>query len=571
MENENWKDLPDTGNPEPADTELTEADLEAQRWLEELLASTDPDPLIGAEVLAELPAEPEISTEPELSVQPEIPEGLELSAAPEAQEEPVSQSQEEEAHWFEQLESPVDSAPEIGTDEHAVSAHEMTDMADMELEKIIQEAMSEDWDISAIEREILSEPIEEAFPAEGITEDVSTDLYTDGGEDPDAQEGPVRKVRPKRRNGYGLFGLPHLVSTAIWAAICITIGITLGRLIWVCAADVLAFGRPDRDVEITITEADTLDTITEKLYNAGLIKYPQLFKFYADLADVEEEGKISRGTFTLNTQYDYHALVGGMSSSSSYRKTIEVVIPEGYTCAQIFAKLEEYGVCTAAELEQYCVESEFASYWFLEDVPKGTKYCLEGFLFPDTYEFYVGATPKEVFIKLLAGFENQFDEEMVAQLEVLNQTLEAMYKSHGASERFVPLTVKDVVTVASMIEKETAYSGESPTIASVIYNRLSDPYNYPKLQIDATVVYALGGKNDLTSDDLKFDSPYNTYLYDGLPPGAISNPGAFSLKAALNPADTDYRFYALDPTAEYPQHKFFKTLKEHEAFLKSLE
>ena len=552
MDNELKKELPEQGLPEtdtfaPEQTELTESDLEAQRWLDELLAATEPDPLPLSD---EAPA-----------VEPEISAPGETEAAGEPEDE----------HWFDQLEAPVEDVPEIGTDEHAVSAHEMADMADMELEKIMQEAMSEDWDIAAIEQEILSEPIEEAFPAEGITPDGASDLYTDGGEDPETDEGPVRKVRPKRKNGYGLFGLPHLVSTAIWAAICITIGITLGRLIWVCAADVLAFGRPDRDVEITITETDTLDTITQKLHNAGLIEYPELFKFYAKLADVEEDGKISRGTFTLNTQYDYHALVGGMSSSSSYRKTIEVIIPEGYTCAQIFAKLEENGVCTAAELEQYCTQSEFASYWFLEDVEKGTKYCLEGFLFPDTYEFYIGSTAKEVFIKLLAGFEAHFDEEMVAQLEVLNQTLEAMYKKHGASDKFVPLTLKDVVTVASMIEKETAFSGESPTIASVIYNRLSDPHNYPKLQIDATVVYALGGKNDLTAEDLKFDSPYNTYLYDGLPPAAISNPGSFSLKAALNPSETDYRFYALDPTAEYPQHRFFKTRKEHEAFLKSLE
>ncbi len=540
MENELNKDLPEIHIP--ADNpELSEADLEAQRWLEELLAATEPDPL----------------------PQPEEPPAAETEEAA----QPEAQPQED--HWFQQLESPLDAAPQIDADAYAVASHEMANMADMELEKIMHEAKSEDWDMAAIEQEILTETIEEAFPGDNIAESQSGDLYTDGGEDPDVPVDTERKVRPKRKSGYGLLGLPHLLSTAIWAVICVAVGITLGRLLWVCAADILAFGRTNQDVVVTITATDTLDTITDKLHDAGLIKYPQLFKFYADLTGVEEKGKISQGTFTLNTGYDYHALVGGMSSSSSYRTTTQVVIPEGFTCAQIFAKLEESGVCTAAELEQYCMESEFSSYWFLEDVEKGSKYCLEGFLFPNTYQFYVNSTPREVFIKMLSGFENQFNEEMVAQLETLNKTIKALYAANGASEKYVPLTVHDVVIVASMIEKETAYSGESPTIASVIYNRISDPYNYPTLDIDATLVYALG-KNELTAEDLAMDHPYNSYKKEGLPPGAISNPGLFSLKAALAPADTQYHFYALDPTAEITSHRFFKTYQEHKDFLASL-
>ncbi len=545
MENEKNKDLPEldwlesdvTDSEMPA---LTQEDLAAQKWLEELLSTPEEDPLPQIDAV---PAEPEVPAE-----------------AP-----------AEDDHWFRQLESPLEDAPEISTDEHALSDHEMSDIADMELDKIMHEAMSEEWDLAAIEHEILSEPIEEAFPDKSITDKIVEDLYTDGGEKPEEDPDPQRKVRPKRKSGYGLFGLPHLVSVGIWAAICITIGITLGNLIWVCAADVLAFGRPDMDVEITITADDTLDTITEKLHDAGLIQYPQLFKFYADLTGVEEKGKISQGTFTLNTMYDYHALVGGMSSSSSYRSTTDVVIPEGFTCAQIFAKLEEYGVCTAAELEKYCEENEFSSYWFLEGVEMGSKYCLEGFLYPNTYQFYVNSTPREVFIKMLGGFEAQFDEEMVAQLEVLNEKLKEMYKANGASEKYVPLTVRDIVIVASMIEKETAYSGESPVIASVIYNRLTDPYEYPHLDIDATLVYALDGKQDLTAEDLALDHPYNTYKIEGLPPGSISNPGEYSLKAALNPSETGYHFYALDPTAEITSHRFFKTYKEHKDFLDSLE
>lgn len=482
--------------------------------------------------------------------------------------------------WLDELLASPDTGDEIGADEHAVSAHGMSHLSDMELEKIMQEAMSDDWDLDAIlASEALdeSEPENTSYEGDSPAEPAPAAVYSDDGippEDEEEENGVPRKVRPKRKKGYGAFGLPHLASVAIWIMLAVFIGFSLGRLIWVCAADVLAFGRQDQNVTVTIEESDTLDTITQKLYDAGLIKYQSLFKMYAKLSKVEEKEKISVGTFELNTLYDYHALVAGMSASSSYRVTIDVTIPEGYTCAQIFALLEEKGVCTAAELESYAMESDFADYWFLEDVEKGTKYCLEGFLFPDTYNFYTNSTAKQVFIKMLGRFESQFDEELQAQIEELNNRIAAKYKANGLSQTYIDqhkLTIKEIVTIASMIEKESAHTGEIRDISSVIYNRLTNPGNYPKLNIDATVVYALGGKADLTEEDLKVDSPYNTYLYEGLPPGPISNPGMFSLKAALNPTDTGYYFYALDPTAEVRGHRFFKTYQEHMNFLKSLE
>ena len=469
---------------------------------------------------------------------------------------------------------------EIATDEQAVGSHPMADISDMEFEKIMQEALSEEWDLEDI-------AAEELIP-DAQTEDFLDNDYADTDEDAleydqESESAPVqeeeepddgsipRKVRPKRKNGYGLFAIPHLISTGIWAALILLIGISLGRLLWLGAADVLAFGRQDKTVTITITTADTLDTITNKLHNAGLIKYPNLFKMYAKLAKVEEKGKISAGTFELNTLYDYHALVGGMSATSSYRETVEVMIPEGYTCAQIFAMLEENGVCTVAELENYAATSEFSSYWFLEGAPRGHKYCLEGFMYPDTYEFYTNDTPQRIFHKFLSRFDDMFSDEMVAQIDELNERLAQMYRSRGLSQTYIDenkLTIYEVVTIASMIEKETAHTGEIRTISSVIYNRLTNPGNYPYLNIDATLVYALGGKTDLTAEDKKFDNPYNTYLYKGLPPGPISNPGMFSLKAALDPLDTGYYFYALDPSIH--EHKFFKTYDEHKNFLASL-
>ncbi len=464
--------------------------------------------------------------------------------------------------WLDELLEKPKTRDALQEDKDAVSGHDMPILSDMELEKILREAYDEDWG---------AEPAAPATPAAQTPQEASKapgqPQAVENTEEPGAVE---RKVRPKRKGGYGFFGLPHFVAVIIWILIAVFIGVSLGRLIWVCATDLLAFGRPDRDVTITITDSDNLDTITDKLYNSGLINYPELFKMYCQLAKVEEKDKISVGTFELNTMYDYHALVGGMSATSSYRQTTTVMIPEGYSCAQIFALLEEKGVCSVADLEKYATESDFAGYWFLEGVERGHKYCLEGFLFPDTYEFYTNATPKSVFIKFLNRFDNQFTQEMKDQLVTLNERISAMYKKRGYSQEYIKthqLRVVDLITVASMVEKESAHSGESVDIASVIYNRLTSP-SFPFLNIDATVVYALGGKTDLTAEDLRVESPYNTYTTEGLPAGPIANPGILSLKSSLNPSDTSYYYYALDPSAESREHKFFKTYQEHLDFTK---
>jgi len=147
-----------------------------------------------------------------------------------------------------------------------------------------------------------------------------------------------------------------------------------------------------------------------------------------------------------------------------------------------------------------------------------------------------------------------------------------MMRQDGRSQEYIDahqLTLKDVVIVASLIEKETASAEEGYTIASVIYNRLFRWGDTPAyLNIDAAMVYALGGKTDLTAEDLRIDHPYNTYLYTGLTPGPIANPGLSSLKAALEPAESNYYYYVLDPSAG--DHHFSTTYEEHQAFIASL-
>ncbi len=385
-----------------------------------------------------------------------------------------------------------------------------------------------------------------------------------------AHERPARKGRPKRRRGEILFGLPTLAVTVVWLVLILVVGSTLGRMLWTCAADVLAFGRADKVVTITIYQSDDIDDITQKLHKGGLIHYPGLFKLYASLA--VDEGEIKPGVWDLNTLYDYHALVAMMSRGTIYEE-VEVMIPEGYTCAQIFALLEENKVCTAQDLAAWAASGELNEYWFLEDVERGSENCLEGFLFPDTYKFFKNEEPRITLQRFLDNFNVRFTEEMRGQIATLNETLTAMMRADGKSEEFIAnnqFDIRDVVNVASMIEKETAHNDESPLIASVIYNRLFKWGDTPAyLNIDATIVYALNGKTDLTSDDLRVDSPYNTYTNTGMTPGPIANPGLASLKAALNPKESNFYFYVLNPAEG--QHKFSTTYEEHQEFIASLE
>lgn len=390
------------------------------------------------------------------------------------------------------------------------------------------------------------EPDDQAFRDNGKEFDSLLQVKPQKEKKPDVQR-PSQKGRPKRKKGEGLFGIPNILVTVVWLALILVIGMTLGRMLWVCAADVLAFGREDKPVTITIYEADTMDDVVDKLHNAGLIRYKSLFNLYAGISDAEED--IKPGIYDLNTRYDYHALVNFMSPSST-RQVIKLTIPEGYTCRQIFNLLEENRICTAVDLGAYAANGELADYWFLENISRGSENSLEGFLFPDTYEFYKNSSPREALEKMLNNFDYRFTEEMRAQIDAINANITG--GGYG---------IREITIIASLIEKESAAPAESANIAGVIYNRLFN-WEYPALlNIDAAIVYAQGGEADTI--DTSLDSPYNTYTNVGLTPGPIANPGLSSLQAALNPANHNYYYYVLNP--ESGMHAFATTQDEHNA------
>ncbi len=479
----------------------------------------------------------------------EDPPVTQAPAAQELSEEESPSSQkavENEAPVHELLSTPQ-AHPEITADHQAMDYQGMLEHGEEE----------PPFDMSILDDPEFAVHLQQEQPVEEINDqeyrdngkDFDTLLHGSGVEkEPAIFQRPARKGRPKRKKGEGLLGIPNILVTVVWLALIVAIGVTLGRMLWVCAADVLAFGREDKPVTVTIYESDSMEDIIDKLHSAGLIRYKSLFSLYADISNAEED--IRPGIYDLNTRYDYHALVNFMSPRSS-REVIELTIPEGYSCRQIFELLEEHRICTAVDVGAYAASGELDDYWFLENVERGSEYCLEGFLFPDTYEFYKNSTPREALQKMLNNFENRFDEDMRARLDTLNADLTGEY------------TVREIVIVASLIEKESAAPAESPSIAGVIYNRLFK-WDYPALlNIDAAIVYAQDG--DAEHIDTSLDSPYNTYRNVGLTPTPISNPGLSSLKAALKPEAHNYYYYVLNPSTG--MHQFSTTQAEHDGWI----
>ena len=492
-------------------------------------------------------AEEDVSPVPQ-----EIPDEALLPSTPEPEETPEAVAEEpvppaQEAPFF--------VLPETGAE---IQANEQA----MDAQGLLEHGQEEPpFDMSLLEHPELMETPEPVIPEESAdleyqVQDQEFDAMMRKAP-PEPEKIPHgtsimdSKGRPKRKKGEGLLGIPSILATFVWLALIVMIGVTAGRMLWICAADVLAFGREDKVVTVTVYEADTMEDIIEKLHQGGLIRYKSLFSLYANISDAEED--IKPGIYDLNTRYDYHALVNFMSPRSS-REVIKLTIPEGYTCRQIFSLLEENRICTAVDVGAYAANGELSEYWFLEGLERGTENCLEGYLFPDTYEFYKNSTPREALERMLDNFDYRFDEEMYAQLDTLNKKVTD--GSYG---------IKEVVIIASLIEKESAAPAESPKVAGVIYNRLFDwGSNPPYLNIDASIVYAQEGNNDQI--DTSLDDPYNTYLYEGLTPGPIANPGLASLKAALNPESHNYYYYVLNPATG--MHQFSTTYQEHTGYVR---
>ena len=296
-----------------------------------------------------------------------------------------------------------------------------------------------------------------------------------------------------------------------------------------------------------------MSSIAKLLEEKGLIKNSTVFKFYVDFTD--NASKIKAGTYKLSKNMTMDDIIDVMRKGDGEKQTVRFTIVEGLTVDQIAAQLVKDGILASPKkfIELANNLQTFHNYWFLSQITPDDKrprhYNLEGYLFPDTYEIYVGATEEDIINKMLTRFAGIWQESYSTQAEAMG------------------LTVDQVITMASMIQSE-AKEADFAKVSAVFQNRLKAKL---PLDSDATVLYALGlNQLIVTTEQTSVDSPYNTYKYKGLPVGSICNPGQAAIEAVLHPdedmmkAKNEYYYFCLtDPKTGVLA--FSKTLKEHQA------
>ena len=382
----------------------------------------------------------------------------------------------------------------------------------------------------------------------------------------EAQDGPEESYHPiQRREDTGTGCLGGLLYTTF--ILCVSV--ILACLGWMAASDMLALNKeaftstvvlPDSIFETvvvdvkdddgnvidhsTVRKAD-IEYLSNTLKQAGLIEYRWLFEAFCKIAKADQ--KVRPGEYQLSSTYDYRALIQNMRPNAGSAVTVNVTLIEGMTMHEMFVTLERSGVSSYDDLMKAASNYHF-NYSFIENAgldEEADPLRLEGFLFPDTYNFYANMQASSAINKFLEQFNNNLTEDVLIRIQDSGRSL------------------RDIVTIASMIEKEAADDEERANIASVIYNRLLADM---VLGIDATILYVHPDHEGApTAEMLQENSPYNTRRSAGLPPTPICNPGLASLQAALNPNQTDYYFYALD--TETGRHRFFNNQEEFDTFV----
>ena len=293
------------------------------------------------------------------------------------------------------------------------------------------------------------------------------------------------------------------------------------------------FAQDDGTQVLVIEKGQTGTEITDMLYERGLIRSTQGFKLWLYLSGTND--KLQTGHYQIPNKVTVRELISLLQEG--HVESIRVTIPEGYTVGDIAIVLEKNQIMKAKD---FLAEAKtFVPYPYMKGTRPAT-YPVEGFLFPSTYEIPVGATPREV-IQMMADEMNRYLTPAV------KKQIQAQHMS-----------IHDFVTLASIVERESLFDADRPTIAGVFKKRLA--HGIP-LQSDATISYVLGyAKEDVTIGDTQLQSPYNTYVSKGLPPGPIANPGKKALDAVLHSEDTDYLYFVADKDGH---NHFSKTYEEH--------
>jgi UPF0755 protein len=289
--------------------------------------------------------------------------------------------------------------------------------------------------------------------------------------------------------------------------------------------------------QFTVEAGMTAAAVGDLLEKEGLIRSAEIFRWYCRSANAETG--LQKGVYEVSPAMSPREIISVLLAGPA-PDTVTVTLPEGFTAKQIVERLAANGLGTEEELYAALADFPIEEYPFLRNIPTNVDFPLEGFLFPATYYFDRQATPQVT----LSRFFDRFAEELTPEVQ-------ARLAERGMS-------VQEWVIKASIVEREAVKSEDRPVIAGVFEKRLAMDM---MLQSCATVQYLLGEvKPVLTYDDIAIESPYNTYLHTGLPPGPVCNPGSASLEAALFPAETEYLYFVAKADG---YHAFARTYEEH--------
>lgn len=298
-------------------------------------------------------------------------------------------------------------------------------------------------------------------------------------------------------------------------------------------------------VAFTVVKGTGTSAIADTLEQKGLIRNALVFKAYVKFK--HQGNALQAGNYEAQPGATFDQLIAKLSAGDVVREEmIRFTIPEGFTIRQMADKLQKEGLADRKQFLELANDPSAFDVPLVRDIPKqaGLRYALEGYLFPETYELKKGSTTKDMIQAML--------EQTQKRLNTI-PGLDAKLKQRSE-------TLHQLLTVASLVEREVVVDHERPVVAGVIYNRLKQD---KKLEIDATIQYMLDKQKErLYYKDLAADNPFNTYLHQGLPPGPIASPSLKSVEAALQPATTDYLFYVTKKDGTH-EHLFAATYKEH--------
>lgn len=360
----------------------------------------------------------------------------------------------------------------------------------------------------------------------------------------------AKKPRKKRRQSK----LSRFAQSFVLICLFLGIAIFLAYFMLITASDLLGLGQTDQQIEVTLTEDDvsSLSKTADVLEENGVISSKLVFELYAKLKDMD--GTFQAKTFVLNNKWGYDQIMNHLAYDDEASDIVSVTFREGMTERQIGELLEENDVCTAEEFYEALESGDYSDYNFAGLVPddplRFRKY--EGYIFPDTYEFYTNMNPEQVVRKFFDNFDSKVDTEVMQRIRNL---------SNGLGE------LDNLITLASIIQKEATDLENMKMVSSVFHNRLNNSANYPYLQSDATTNYIQDDiRVFMTEDNQEMYDAYDTTKVVGLPVGPICNPGMDAIEAAIDPADTDYYYFVSDDAGNY---YFASTLEEHEANIRT--